>query len=182
MKTRRPKLTLFVLSLLVGIVGSPLPGGAPALAQSLTTSLTGTGDGLTESVSLTSSLTIPIAGTVDGVAESVSLSGSAEIVSTLVLDPLLGTLPREIISIKLVNVSGVGLLTGKSYVAEGEDVLLRLLVTSDLIEIAFPFYPDTPDGTSSARSALASITLNFDLLTGALTGGTAAFSTPNFAG
>lgn len=165
MKSRRPRFTLFVLTLLVGIVGSPLWGDTPALAQSLT-----------------SSLTIPIAGTVNGLTESVSLSGSAEIVSTLVLDPLLGTLPRELISIKLINVSGLGLSTGTSYVATGEDVLLRLLATSDLIEITFPFYPDTPDGASSARSALASITLNFDLLTGALTGGTAGFSTPSFPG
>ena len=167
-----PRLILVVLPLLFGIVGGWR--ATPAHAQLLGDDTLGLVQGLE------SSLTIPIAGTVDGVTESVSLSGSAEIVSTLVLDPDFATLPREIISIKLVNVSGVGLLTGASYVAEGEDVMMRLLAAEDLLEITFPFHPDTPGGEDLARSALASITLNFDVLTGALTDGTAGFSTPDF--
>ena len=103
------------------------------------------------------------------------------IVSTVVIDPLL-TSPKERIAITLVDVSGVGLTSGAKYVAVGEDRLLRRLALSDQIEIMFPFYRATPDGRLSARSAMASITLKFDLPTGALTGATATFSSPKLAG
>jgi hypothetical protein len=133
----------------------------------------------TPAASVTSTLTIPIAGTVTASPESVSLSGSIQIVNTLVRDSLLGSPPKVRLSIKLVNVSGVGLSTGTKYVATGEDTLLRLLKISDSFEITFPFYRDTPNGRSSARSALAAITLKFDLLSGTLSGATASFSTPS---
>jgi hypothetical protein len=163
MRTHRSKHALFVLSLLTTVL---LTGSTHSTAASVT-----------------STVTVPISGVISGgPAENVSLSGSVQIVSTLVLDPLLGSPPRERLSIKLVNVSGVGLSTGARYVATGEDAVLRLLKVSDLVEIAFPFYRDTPNGRSSARSALAGITLQFNLLTGALTGATASFSTPNFSG
>jgi hypothetical protein len=129
---------------------------------------------------LTSSITIPIAGTVTGATESIVLSGTAEIASTFVLDTLLIEPPRELISIKLVKVSGVGLSTLARYVVAGQNVLLRPLVSSDLIEITFPLAPDTPGGTSQARPVLASFTLKFDVVVGSLTGGVARFSTPFF--
>jgi hypothetical protein len=159
-KTRRSRFTLPALSLLLGI--GLLVGNVSTFA-----------------VPLVSTIRIPIAGTVTAPTESVSLSGTAEITSTLVLDPLLGAPPREIVSIKLVNVSGIGLLTGARYVATGQNTLLRLLVTSDVLEITFPYFSDTAGGASRARSLLASFTLNYNLFTGALTTGTATFSTPN---
>jgi len=161
MRTRRTKSALVVLSILAAIL------------------LAGSGD--VPAAALATSVTIPIAGTVDGTPESVSLSGSLSIVSTVVIDPLLAS-PKERIAIKLVDVSGVGLTSGTKYVAVGEDRLVRLLTLSDQVDIMFPFYPATPDGRLSARSAMASITLKFDLLTGALTGATATFSSPKLAG
>src|SRR5256712_3209954 len=161
MRTRRTKSALVVLSFLAAVLLAS-SGDAPA-------------------VPLATSVAIPIAGTVDGAPESVSLAGTLSIVNTLVIDPLL-TSPRERISITLVNVSGVGLTSGAKYVAVAEDRLLRRLALSDHIEIMFPFYPATPDGRLSARSAMASITLKFDLPTGALTGATATFSSPKLAG
>jgi len=159
-RSRRTKSALVVLSCLAValLAGS---GDAPAAA-------------------LATSLTIPIAGTVDGSPESVSLSGSLSIVTTLVIDPLL-TSPKERIAIKLVDVSGTGLTSGAQYVAVGENRLLRPLALSDQLDLMFPFYR-APDGQLSARSAMASITLKFDLVTGSLTGATATFSSPKLAG
>jgi hypothetical protein len=125
----------------------------------------------------TRSVTAPIAGTVTGQPESVALAGTIEIMSTRVSDEDGGS-PKERLSLKLVGVSGAGAVTGAKYVATGEQSLVRRMVASDQIVIMFPFYRATVDGPLSARSAAVSITLNFDLLTGAVTNVTASFSTP----
>jgi hypothetical protein len=155
-RSRRTKSVLVVLSFLaiVMLAGS---GDAPAAA-------------------VATSLTIPIAGTVDGAPESVSLSGNLSIMTTLVVDPLLAS-PKERVTIKVVNVSGVGLTSGAKYIATGEDRLLRTLAMTDHLDIMFPFYQASV-GPRSARSAMASITLKFDLVTGSITGATATFSSP----
>jgi hypothetical protein len=160
MRTRR-RSAVIVLSFLAAVLlaGS---GDAPAAA-------------------LPVSLTIPIAGTVDGGPESVTLSGSLLITSVLVIDPLLDA-PRERITIKLVNVSGAGLTSGAKYVAVGESRLLRRLALSDHLDVMFPLYRATADGQLSARSAMASMTLKFDLVSGSLTAATAMFSSPKLPG
>jgi hypothetical protein len=48
---------------------------------------------------------------------------------------------------------------------------------TDHLDIMFPFYQASV-GPRSARSAMASITLKFDLVTGSITGATATFSSP----
>ena len=154
MRTRRSKSAALVASFfaVLSLAGS---GDAPAAALGIT---------------------VPISGTVDGGPESVLLSGSLSIASTLVDDPVLTT-PKERITIKLVNVSGIGLMSGANYVATGEDRLMRLLSVSNHIDVMFPFYA-TADGPGSARSAMVSITLNFDLVTGSLTDASAAITSP----
>ena len=138
-------------------------------------SLLGRGDG--SAAALATTVTVPISGTVSGQPESVSLSGNLLIVSTFVTDSTLAV-PKERLSLELVDVSGIGLTSGAKYVATGEDRLLRQLALSDHIEIMFPFYPATAGGARSARSAMASVTLEFNLLSGALTRATATFSSP----
>jgi hypothetical protein len=122
-------------------------------------------------------ISVPIVGTVDGRPESVALAGTIEIASLLVTDTN-GSSPRERIALKLVGVSGAGVVTGAKYVASGEENLVRPLVASDQIEVMFPFFRATVDGPLSARSAAASMVLNFDLLSGTITKATATFSTP----
>src|ERR1051325_4563994 len=113
MKTRR-HTALVVLSLLAAIVlaGS---GDAPAAA-------------------LATRLAIPIPGTGDGAPESVSLSGTLQIVSTVIIDPLLSA-PRSRMAVTLVDVTGTGLTSGLTYVAVGENRLLRRLVPSDHVDL-----------------------------------------------
>ena len=160
MKMHRPVLARAVLSLLVAMLGGLL-GGPSARADS--------------------SVAIAISGTVDGTPESVYVSGLAQITSSLVkTDPKFNHPPRVILSIDLHNVTGKGLSTGATYVTKAQDEVLRPLAPSDLVAIAFPFYPNTTIGFRSARAGLASFNLSFDVTTGAITGGTATVSTPSF--
>jgi hypothetical protein len=156
MRTRRTKSAALVISFfaVLSLAGS---GDAPAAA-------------------LTTSITVPISGTVDGGPESVALSGSLSIVTTVVDDPLL-TSAKTRLTFKLVNVTGVGLNSGAKYVASGESRLLRPLALTDHLDIMFPFYQSSI-GPGSARSAMASITLRFDVAAVSLTGSTASFSSP----
>lgn len=122
-------------------------------------------------------ISVPIVGIVAGRPESVALAGTIQIANMLVTDEN-GSSPKERLSLKLVGVSGGGMLSGAKYVAIGDESLVRPLVASDQIVIMFPFYRATVHGPLSARSAAASIVLNFDLVTGALTKATAGFSAP----
>lgn len=126
---------------------------------------------------LSPSISVPIVGIVAGQPESVALAGTIQIANLLVTDEN-GNSPKERLSLKLVGVSGAGMLSGAKYVAIGDESLVRPLVASDQIVIMFPFYRATANGPLSARSAAASIVLNFDLVTGALTKATAGFSAP----
>jgi hypothetical protein len=56
--------------------------------------------------------------------------------------------------------------------------VVRQLVSTDTVEITFPFSRGT--GTSSVHTAVASFALTFDLNTGAITKGTATVAAPNF--
>lgn len=131
---------------------------------------------------LTSSVTIPVAGIVNGLPESVSLSGSVTIVSRLSSDPLTGESMRNRITIKLVNVSGVGLTSGAKYVATGENTMMRLGSAADQFDVMFPFYRTAAAGPLSARSAMVSITLKVNPVSGAVGGATASIATPKLPG
>jgi hypothetical protein len=156
MRIRRAKSAVVVLSFLAALA------------------LAGSGD--VSAAAPAASITVPISGTVDGGPESVSLSGSLQIASTLVADTTVTT--RKVrLTIELVNGSGTGLTSGAKYVMTGEDRLLRPLALSDHVDLMFPFFRAT-EGARSARSAMASVTLKFDLLTGSLTGATATVSSP----
>ncbi len=164
MKTRRVLFTIFVLSLLAAIAVTLVGGSTPAVAASAPTTVV-----------------VPISGTVHGSPESVYLAGQAVITSTTATDSTSGLPLGVTLSIDLTNVSGQGLSTGTTYVSEAQSVTVRQLVASDLVEIAFPFFPSGPGGFLSARSALATFTLTYNVTTGQLTGGTAAaVTTPNF--
>lgn len=131
-----------------------------------------------------SNIVVPIAGTVQAGAETVAFSGQARVTSTLVTDPDFGGPPSVILAVDLLNVFGVGQTTGARYVARGEEKLLRLLESSDLIEVAFPVFrfPVRPGATALDNPLIASIDLEFDNGNGQLRSGLAKFSNPNFPG
>jgi len=164
MKMRRLLVTPVVLSFFVAVLaGLAWWAGAPASAATTNTVL------------------IPVSGTVTGLPENVAFSGQARVSSGLVLDPKFGTPPGVILIIDLSNVSGTGSSTGAKYVAGGSGTdVRRPLVSTDVVEITFPFSQGTTMSMSSARSGVASFTLSFDVNTGAITKGTATVAAPNF--
>ncbi|MFL6712126.1 MAG: hypothetical protein ACJ8LN_04295 [Sulfurifustis sp.] len=78
------------------------------------------------------------------------------------------------------NVSGRGEATNRSFVATGENVVIRTLAATDVIETPFPFYAADTPAVSAAASVLGSFRLSFDTATGSLTNATASFSGVNF--
>jgi len=138
-----------VLSLLVAILGGLVGSSGPAQAV--------------VSVASTGTTTIPYSGTVQGPPEDVHLSGSAQISFKVVRDLDFGKPPSVLLTIDMSRVSGVGAKSGLKYVTSGGQNLLRPLVAVDQVDITFAFFPSGRDGSSQARSALASFTLTYDL-------------------
>jgi len=153
---RSRSLCLVVLSLLVVIVGGKGPAGAVV------------------SIASSSTTAVAYSGTVHGLPEDVYLSGLVQISTVVVRDPDFGRPPTVIVSIDFSNVTGQGLKTGTKYVAGGNQVLTRPLVSTDVVNVIFPFYPRGTTGTTGARSALASFTLNYNTTTGTATGASAS--------
>jgi hypothetical protein len=125
---------------------------------------------------------IPASGIVTGQPESVKFSGQAQVSSELVLDTSKFNLPPAVIlTFDLSNVSGTGSSTGAKYTAGGNGTnVYRQLISNDTVEITFPFSRGTTVSMSSARSAVASFALSFDMSTGAITKGTANIAGPSF--
>lgn len=125
-----------------------------------------------------SNIVVPIAGTVQVGEETIAFSGQARVTSALVTDPDFGGPRSVILAIDLLNVFGVGQSTGDKYVARGEEKLIRLLESSDLIEVAFPVFrfPVRPGATALDNPLVASIDLEFDNGNGQLREGNARFS------
>lgn len=158
MKIRRPAVTAVVLLLVVGVAGGLVGGSNPAHAV----------------VSIASSGTsiVPYSGTVDGPQESIFLSGYVLIKMMVVRDPDFGKTPTVRLDIDLSNVTGVGLKTGATYVASGNQDLVRPLAATDVVEITFAVVPNR--AAMSTRTALASFAFNFNVATGTFIQATAS--------
>jgi hypothetical protein len=115
-----------------------------------------------------------------GTAETVSFSNAnIRIDSTLARDPTLLTPPQVILNFTFLKALGVGLTSKASYIADYRVTKLRPLVGTDVIEIIFPFYPNTATGSREARSGRASFTLTFDT-NGVITGATGTIGSSTF--
>lgn len=148
MTTSRP-LSLVALALLAVAALGPGGGVSPAAAGT--------------DVASTSTTTVAYSGTIQGKPEDVRLSGPVQISTVVVRDPVFGKPPTVIVSIDFSGVTGQGAKTKASYVAGGNQVLTRRLVNPDVIKVTFPVYARGTDGTSGARSALATFTLTYDV-------------------
>lgn len=126
----------------------------------------------------TTQLIVPIQGTLGGGAEDIVLLGRARIRSTTFTDADLGDPPGVILAVDFLNVIGVGQATGTRYFAHGENIVVRPLRASDLVELTFPISPLGARETETARPVLASFGLTFDLNDGKLKAATASFSSP----
>jgi hypothetical protein len=166
MKMLRLPVTPVVLSLLVVVLTGLVWWAGPPVARA---------------ASVPNIALIPVSGIVSAQPESVAFSGQAQVSSELELDTSkFATPPHVLLTVDLSKVSGTGSSTGAKYAARSGEIQRRLLVSTDTLEITFPFFRATTTGTSAAQSGVASFALSFDLNTGAITSGTATVAAPNF--
>lgn len=161
-KTRR--LFSSLVTLVFGLFVVLVLGGPPAQAQTETTTTAETVD---------SSVAISVRGTVDDPNGSITVSGSVIVNSRRVIDTTGKTPPIVVLDLDFSKLQGTSgsLKTLKVYVTgENHASELRPLLASDTIIVTCPYYESTKDGLS-AKTMLVTATLNFDISTGKVTGG-----------
>ena len=116
------------------------------------------------------STAVPVSGTVGGAPEVVAFSGKVQIRSHLVRDPDFGKPPTVQLAIDLVDVIGKGLTSGAKYVSTAEFVGSTEIDANEVIEVTFPFQPESRKGHMVARAGMMALTLKFDARNGAIIG------------
>ncbi len=122
------------------------------------------------------SATVPVSGTVGGAPEVVAFSGKVQIRSHLVTDPDFGRPPTVHLAIDLVELIGKGLTSGAKYVCTAEFVNNTEIDANEVIEVTFPFQPESRKGHLVARAGNLALTLRFDARNGAVISGTGRVS------
>lgn len=173
MKDHRALLKGSVLAMAAALAGGALwVGQTPAQVEA--TATTSTSTSLTSAMMAPSAVMRPwntslvaVSGIVSGTPESVSFSGTAKVATRLAPDPDFGS-PSLVVSIDLTGISGVGSSTRTKYSIGGPEIVQKRLAPSYAVDITFPFYKSGTNGTSDARSGLATFSFNVDSATGAV--------------
>jgi hypothetical protein len=162
----------------IPMIGVLLLGNASALAQTASTHPTQSTMAFRISGTVAGSSTLSDSTTAASTLESVSFTNAnIQIDSTLARDPDFGNRPVVIVNITFLKASGLGETSKTKYIAEAQVTKVMALQRSDVIEITFPFAPDTPQGFLEARAGLATFTLTFDT-NGVITGASGTIDTP----
>jgi hypothetical protein len=103
-----------------------------------------------------------------GSPEAVAFSGQVTVKTRLALDADFGD-SKLMLFIDMSGVSGVGSVSGSSYMVRSQDVLIRPLSMSQELELTFPFFKSMSDTLASTRTGVAQIVLNIDTTTGMVT-------------
>jgi hypothetical protein len=165
-KTRELLVSPTFLTLLLGVVVMLALGGPTIQAQTTTTAVDAPVD---------SAVTIAAKGTVSDPNGSIPFNGNVGITCRRVVDTTSTTSPSLVLLdldlSALQGTSGSTKATLKTYVTGGNHAEeIRPLQASDTIIFATPYY-DTTKGPLTARTMLVTATLNFDVNTGKITGG-----------
>ena len=165
-KSRQPRFSLHFVTLMIGIVLVLVLGGPSVKAQTTT---------VAPDAPVDSAVTIAAKGTVSDPNGSITVSGNVVINCTRVIDTTSATSPSLVLlDIDLSQLQGTSgsLKTLKTYVTGNNHATeIRPLQASDTVIVTSPYFESTKDGLS-ARSMLITATLNFDISTGKVTGGT----------
>ena len=150
-----------VVTLLIGIVVVLVLGGPSIQAQTTTTAPAGTVD---------SSITLVAKGSLTDSTGSVTITGNAIVSARRVIDTLNATTPTLVLlDLDFSQVQGTSgkkvFVTGGNHATE-----IRPFQASDTVIVTVPYYDSTKDALS-AKSMLATVTLNYDVSTGKLTSG-----------
>jgi len=153
------------LTLLLGVVVMLVLGGPSVQAQTTTA----------VDAPVDSSVTIAAKGTVSDPNGSITVTGNVGITCRRVIDTTSATSPSLVLLdldfSGLQGTSGNTKATLKTYVTGGNHAEeIRPLQASDTIIVSSPYY-DTTKGPLTAKTMLVTATLNFDVSTGKVTGG-----------
>jgi hypothetical protein len=172
-KTRELLVSPTFLTLLLGVVVMLALGGPTIQAQ--TTATTDTTATTAVDAPVDSTVTIAAKGTVSDPNGSIPFNGNVGIICRRVVDTTSTTSPSLVLLdldlSALQGTTGSTKTTLKTYVTGGNHAEeIRPLQASDTIIFATPYY-DTTKGPLAARTMLVTATLNFDVNTGQITGG-----------
>jgi hypothetical protein len=147
-----------VVTLLIGIVVVLVLGGPSIQAQTA------------PSATVDSSITLVAKGSLTDAQGSVTITGNVIVTGRRVIDTTNAATPTIVLlDLDFSQVQGTSgkkvFVTGGNHATE-----IRPFQASDTVIVTVPYYDSTKDGLS-AKSMLASVTLNFDVSTGKLTSG-----------
>jgi len=160
-KTRRWLFSPNVVTLLIGIVVVLVLGGPSTQAQTTSTAPAGTVD---------SSITLVAKGSLTDATGFITITGDVPVTGRQVIDTTnAATVTLMLLDIDFSQVQGTSgkkvFVTGGNHATE-----IRPFQATDKVIVTVPYYDSTKDGLS-AKSMLATVTLNFDITTGKLTSG-----------
>jgi hypothetical protein len=172
-KTRQLLVSPTFLTLLLGVVVMLALSGPTIQAQ--TTQTTDTTTPAPVDAPVDSTVTIAAKGSVSDPNGSIPFNGNVGITCRRVVDTTSTTSPSLVLLdldlSGLQGTSGSTKTTLKTYVTGGNHAEeIRPLQASDTIIVSSPYY-DTAKGPLTAKTMLITATLNFDVSTGKITGG-----------
>ena len=164
-KTRQLLVSPTFLTLLLGVVVM-LASGGPSVQAQTTTAVDAPVD---------STVTIAARGSVSDPNGSITVTGNVGVTCRRVIDTTSATSPSLVLLdldfSGLQGTSGSTKATLKTYVTGGNHAEeIRPLQASDTIIVSSPYYDNTK-GPLTAKTMLVTATLNFDVSTGKVTGG-----------
>jgi hypothetical protein len=148
------------------LLGCLLLAAGPAFAQTATSLFTTTISGTLGTVLAPGPLPTPTG------PELINCTGPVKIATAAVSDPTLP--PGVVVTVDVRDLSCVGQTTGATYINSGFANLTRPLLATDLVQTTFAVYPETAGGYMDARTAMVTLNLIYDTITGALTTASAA--------
>jgi hypothetical protein len=164
-KTRRWLFSPNVVTLLIGIVVVLVLGGPSTQAQTTSTDTTTTPPGTVDS-----SITLVAKGSLTDSTGSVTITGNVPVTGRQVIDTTnAATVTLMLLDLDFSQVQGT---SGKKVFVTGGNhaTQIRPFQATDKVIVTVPYYDSTKDGLS-AKTMLATVTLNFDITTGKLTSG-----------
>jgi hypothetical protein len=147
-----------VVTLLIGIVVVLVLGGPSIQAQTA------------PAATVDSSITLVAKGSLTDAQGSVTITGNVIVTGRRVIDTTNAATPTIVLlDLDFSQVQGT---SGKKVFVTGDNhaTEIRPFQASDTVIVTVPYYDSTKDGLS-AKSMLASVTLNFDVSTGKVTSG-----------
>ncbi|HSE18798.1 MAG TPA: hypothetical protein VLB46_17200 [Pyrinomonadaceae bacterium] len=174
-KSRQLLFSPTFVTLLLGVVMVLALGGSSAQAQTSTNTTATTDTTASRSGVVDSSVTIATKGSVTDPNGTVTVTGNVIITCRRVIDTTNTATPALVLLdfdfSQLQGTSGSTKTTLKTYVTgDNHASEIRPLQASDTIIISVPYFDSSKD-QMSARTMLATATLNFDVTTGKLTSG-----------